>query len=260
MLRSAATDAAGRGAKRRARQKSFERFQHARKAERRFAGQLTAVARHIGAMVGALAPGGLVKDPTILDLTLRRYGDVLRPWAREVSAQMLDDVAKRDAGAWAEHGREIGRELRQYIETTPTGELFRQLMAEQVDLITSLPIEAANRVHRLTQEAQLDSTRAAQIAREIERSGEVTASRARLIARTEVARTASHLTEARAAHIGSEGYIWRTSRDGAVRDSHREMQGKFVRWDTPPTLSDGTTTHAGQIYNCRCWPDPVLPE
>jgi uncharacterized protein with gpF-like domain len=45
-----------------------------------------------------------------------------------------------------------------------------------------------------------------------------------------------------------------------VRESHKAMNGKFVRWDSPPTLSDGTTTHAGQIYNCRCYPDPVLPE
>jgi uncharacterized protein with gpF-like domain len=38
------------------------------------------------------------------------------------------------------------------------------------------------------------------------------------------------------------------------------MNGKFVYYDKPPTLSDGTTTHAGEIYNCRCYKDPVLPE
>jgi uncharacterized protein with gpF-like domain len=37
------------------------------------------------------------------------------------------------------------------------------------------------------------------------------------------------------------------------------MEGVPVRWDQPPTLSDGTVTHAGQIYNCRCWPEPILP-
>jgi uncharacterized protein with gpF-like domain len=68
------------------------------------------------------------------------------------------------------------------------------------------------------------------------------------------------LTQARAEHIGSEGYIWRTSNDSDVRHSHKEMNGRYVRWDTPPRLSDGTVTHAGQIYNCRCYPEPVIPD
>ena len=81
-----------------------------------------------------------------------------------------------------------------------------------------------------------------------------------LIARTEVARTASGLTEARARHVGSDGYFWRTAKDADVRDSHRQMEGKFVKWNEPPTLSDGTVTHAGQIYNCRCYAEPVINE
>ena len=106
----------------------------------------------------------------------------------------------------------------------------------------------------------IESTRAADIAAEILRTSDVTEASARRIARTEVARAASVLTESRAVYAGSEGYIWRTSGDGNVRDSHAEMNGKYVRWDTTPRLSDGTVTHAGQIYNCRCFADPVLPD
>lgn len=154
----------------------------------------------------------------------------------------------------------MSRGLRREIQTAPTGELFQALLNEQVTLIKSLPLEAAQRVHELTIKGLEDSTRASEIAKEIARSGEVAMSRANLIARTEVARTASTLTQSRAEHVGSEGYIWRTSDDSDVRHSHKQMNGKFVRWDSPPTLSDGTTTHAGQIYNCRCYPEPVLPE
>lgn len=132
-------------------------------------------------------------------------------------------------------------------------------LAEQVALIKSLPIEAAQRVHALTIEGLENGTRAAEIAKEIRRSGEVSESRANLIARTEVSRTASALTQARAQHIGSEGYIWRTSGDSDVRHSHAQMNGRFVRWDSPPTL-DGMTGHAGEYPNCRCYPEPVIPE
>lgn len=162
--------------------------------------------------------------------------------------------------AWADLASEMSRELRKEIQTAPTGQLFQALLNEQVTLIKSIPLDAAQRVHDLTIKGLEDSTRASEIAKEIERSGEVATSRANLIARTEVARTASTLTQSRAEHVGSEGYIWRTSGDSDVRHSHKQMNGKFVRWDSPPTLSDGTTTHAGQIYNCRCYPEPVLPE
>jgi len=127
------------------------------------------------------------------------------------------------------------------------------LLAEQVTLIQSIPIEAAQRVHRLTLAGLEDSTRFQEIAKEIKNSTGVAESRAVLIARTEVARTSTTLTQARAEHIGSEGYFWETAGDSTTRKSHREMQGKFVKWSDPPTL-DGLKGHAGCTPNCRCWP------
>lgn len=191
---------------------------------------------------------------------LEKYSEALDGWAVRTATHMLEEVNNRDRQAWSEMAADMSAALRQEIRTAPTGELFRSLLDEQVALIKSLPLEAAQRVHELTIASLEDSTRASEIAKEIGRSGEVATSRANLIARTEVARTASTLTQARAEHVGSEGYIWRTSGDTDVRHSHKQMNGKFVRWDSPPTLSDGTTTHAGQIYNCRCYPEPVIPE
>lgn len=197
--------------------------------------------------------------PTIRTM-LEKYAEALDPWARSTVTRMLAEVNNRDAKTWAEQAQAMGLALRKELHNAPTGALMRQLMEEQVGLIKSLPTEAAQRVHDLVIKGLEDSARADEVASEIRRSGEVTESRANLIARTEVARSASKLTEARALHIGSEGYIWRTSGDSDVRHSHKQMEGKFVRWDTPPTLSDGTTTHAGQIYNCRCYPEPVIPD
>lgn len=191
---------------------------------------------------------------------LEKYAQALEPWAIQTASRMLAGVNKRDESAWAELTREMSLGIRREVRTAPTGELMRKLLAEQVTLIKSLPLDAAQRVHELTLKGLEDSTRASEIAREIARSGEVTSARATLIARTEVARTASTLTQSRALHVGSVEYIWRTAGDSDVRPSHREMAGKVVRWDTPPRLSDGTVTHAGQIYNCRCYPEPILPE
>jgi SPP1 gp7 family putative phage head morphogenesis protein len=148
--------------------------------------------------------------------------------------------------------KELSRGLREEIRNAPTGRVMRELLADQVTLIQSIPLEAAQRVHRLTLEGLEDSTRFQEIAKEIQRSEEVSTSRAVLIARTEVSRTSTTLTQARAQSIESPGYTWTTSHDGAVRPSHKAMDGKFIAWDSPPTL-DGLTGHCGCLPNCRCW-------
>lgn len=229
-----------------------------RKVEADYQRQLRGLARRIGAVVDMYRGG----EPSahaagIITRILERYADTLTGWAETAALKMLRAVSKQDFNTWMKHSGELGHGVRREIRETPTGDLMRSLLAEQVTLIKSLPIDAAQRVHDLTTEAIADGTRAKEIAVQIAASGQVAEKRAMLIARTEVARTSSKLTEARAIHAGSEGYIWRTAGDSDVRDSHEEMNGKYVRWDTIPILSDGTHTHAGQIYNCRCYPEPV---
>ena len=128
------------------------------------------------------------KDIARITAALNAYAEAIAPWAQATAARMIDDVAKRDELDWAKQGREMSRSLRQEILSAPTGIIRAKLLAEQVALITSLPTEAAERAQRLAAETVLSGDRFASIVEEINRSGEVTESRARLIARTEVAR------------------------------------------------------------------------
>lgn len=209
-------------------------------------------------IVKGLAPDGALNDPGPLIQTLKQYAQTIEPWARSVAAFMVADVARRDKSMWAKNAKEMSAGLRREIMEAPTGETFRQLQESQVGLIKSIPLEAAERVHQLSQEAMIASIRPADIAKKILETEAVSASKARLIARTEVARAASNMVQARAEFVGSEGYIWRTSGDLDVRDSHREMEGKYVQWKHPPTL-DGLTGHAGTLPNCRCFAEPIFP-
>ena len=194
-----------------------------------------------------------------LRAALDRYSHTLRPWAEAVGSRMVAEVAQRDERSWFRVANQMGEGLRKEIATAPIGEVVRERQAEQVRLITSLPLEAAERVHHMTREGIVKGWRADQIAAEIMRTGEVTKARADLIARTEVGRTSTLLTQARAEHVGSDGYTWRTAADSDVRASHKAMNGKFVAWGAPPTL-DGLTGHAGALPNCRCYCEPVLPD
>jgi len=263
MATSAAYGFRDRGVASFIKQKSDERFLRGRKAEKTYSRQLRGVARQVNAIVKAFAPAGEVIDQNGMLSTLAKYSEVLRPWARAVGWGMISEVSRRDESAWFEHGNEMGRLLREEIRTAPTGDLLRELLDEQVKLITSLPIEAGQRVHRLSTESLINSGRAKTLAKEILSSGEVCESRAMLIARTETARTASNLTRARAQYVGSTHYIWHTAGDSDVRAGHKAMNGKIFRWDDPPEVDENGRymRHGpGEIWNCRCWAEPIIPE
>lgn len=244
-----------------ARKVTRERFLRIRNAGKTYETQLRAVARQIGELVRGFAPKGVVSSPSALSEALQRYAAAIRPWARNISERMIAEVNQRDEKAWTSLGREIGRELRKEVRSATLKPFRQDLLREQTELITSLPIKAAQRVNKLSTEAVMNGTRSKEIANEIMRTTEVTKSRATLIARTEVARTASALTMARAETLGSVGYIWRTSKDSDVRHLHKKLEGTYHRYDDPPVAGEnGERAHAGMIYNCRCWMEPVLPD
>jgi len=212
----------------------------------------------IGTIVKGINPDGSHLKASQLIKALVDYAKTIEPWAKSVANLMVAEVARRDREMWRKNSREIRQGLRREIENTPTGDVWAKLQDEQVQLIKSLPLQAAQRVHDLAEKAMLDGTRAKEIAAEILDTQNVTAARARLIARTEVARATSNFLQARAEFAGSEGYIWRTSTDSDVRESHAEMEGKYVRWSEPPTL-DNLRGHAGTLPNCRCFAEPIFP-
>lgn len=220
-------------------------------------------AKHVVALIKGYKPDGTPEGLIPLNKALYAYADTVDPWARSVAHQMLTDVSHRNNVAWKAHGDEMGRALREQLKSTPMGAVFRELLEEQVVLIKSLPLAAAERAHSLVQEGMLKSTRSSDIAEEILESSNIPVWRAKMIARTEVSRAAVTLTQVRAQNVGSEGYIWRTVGDGDVRPDHKKMNGKYVRWDSPPSFPSEPTLgayHAGCGPNCRCYPEPVLPE
>lgn len=194
--------------------------------------------------------------------SLERYSDLIDGWAHRVAEGFALDVARQNEKEWRQYSKTISRELKNLVDNAPVGHVMKSIITEQVNHIKSLPLQAADRVYDIQNkaiEAVVTGGRAEQLANEIMASGDVAKSRATLIARTEIGRASTAFTIARALAVGSEGYIWRTAEDGDVRHSHAQMEGKFVRWDSPPTL-DGLTGHAGTLPNCRCYCEVVFPK
>ncbi|WP_158810453.1 phage minor head protein [Beijerinckia sp. L45] len=234
-------------------------FRRARKLEENYRTQLRKIARHIGDIArahDAESPDGIRR----IQSGMMSYAQRIDPWADSVADRMIKEIAAADKDSWRRTSHLIGRLLHKEIETAPSGIVMQQSLQRQVGLIKSLPIEAAERVHKLTTEASTTGRRTAEIVKDIMASGDVARSRADLIARTEVSRTATELTQARATHVGSTHFIWNCVLDGSTRASHRALNGHTFRWDQPPECDPGYHALPGAIWNCRCFPTPIIDE
>jgi len=236
------------------------KFNTPRGPEARYSRALRSVAREVGRIVMQYETYTAERAGEVRE-TLRKYADLITPWAREQAARAAQAVNVANAAQWQRSTKELGLGIRQTLAQTRVGEQLDEFQRENVALITSLPTEAGERVQRLTQAALSDSTRATELQKEIQRTGEVTKSRAMLIARTETSKAASQLTQARAESVGSEVYVWRTAEDGDVRPEHRRLDGKVFKWDAPPVAGpNGERYNPGQGPNCRCYAEPIITE
>jgi SPP1 gp7 family putative phage head morphogenesis protein len=234
-----------------------EEWAAARRADVQYGIQLRKIARHVGDLIRHFDLYN-EHDAAMLSEALQRYAAILTPWAKSAARRMVAEVAARSDQQWRRVAAEMGSNFRELFgNDDQIGIRYRQLQAEQVALITSIPRDAALRVHELIRNGVLEGKRFTEIVPAIQRGGEVSKSKATLIARTETGRVVSNLTQARAESVGSTKYMWHTVHDAQVRPSHRKMDGQIVEWAKPPTL-DGMTFHAGAGPNCRCWSEPLL--
>lgn len=233
-------------------------------AEAAFARALKKVGRVSGHIVEHHVDGHQIKNNAEMQEALKAYSKLIDPWARRQAAKMLERVSKSNRTAYQKaaneklakkNAQEMGRLLKTHVAKSDVGQTAALLMDEQVALIKSIPIRAGERAQKLSMQAVYEGKRADEVAAELMRSTKVSESQALLIARTEVARANASITQARATAVGAKWYIWRTTMDGAERESHADMNGEHVKYSEEPVLSDGTKGHAGTFPNCRCWQD-----
>lgn len=144
--------------------------------------------------------------------------------------------------------------------------MINDQIIENAALIRTLPNDVAEKVVKNIAEEAIKGKRARPIESIIrEETDKHSRASARLIARTEVAKTQSAITKSRAQNLDMHWYVWRTALDGdRVRKSHRLMEGVIVNWNDPPSPEElaGEQSvghyHAGNIWNCRCYSEVLL--
>jgi SPP1 gp7 family putative phage head morphogenesis protein len=236
------------------------KFSATKTTEKTFAIQLRKVAKIVGGIIDNHVVGNSV-DNVSLNKALISYSKLLIPWANNLSEKTIQSISKRNEKAFMSTSQKISRRLLDIFTGPGVGEVARKLQNEQVALITSLPIEAAQKAQEISRDAVITGTRADVTAKKILDLGEITESRATLIARTETAKANTALTVARATAAGSKSFIWRTAGDADVRESHRVLDGKIFEYADPPFVSPEEGSHLpGDIWNCRCYAEPIFTD
>lgn len=139
-----------------------------------------------------------------------------------------------------------------------TGELFRELMQkwidENVDLIKTIPSESLSKMSEIVFEGYRVGKPTTAIVKEIQRVYSIDRRHAQLIARDQIAKLNSAIARQQQEDAGVTEYIWSTSGDSRVRDSHAHLNGKRFRWDDPPVVDadTGRRCNPGEDYQCRC--------
>lgn len=146
------------------------------------------------------------------------------------------------------------------------GEFYRQALQEWIDqnvsLIKSIPQDALSEMHSIVSQGFKTGATLTSIEKEIRNTYHVKRSSAKLLARDQIAKLNGQLTKQQQTDAGVNEYIWSTSGDSRVRETHKKLDGKKFRWDDPPVVTPPgkpvRRCHPGEDYQCRCVALPVF--
>lgn len=194
-----------------------------------------------------------------------------RDYIRSSVTNMINGITGQNWKTWRQASQKAMKGSLLYkglMEEMEQGraKVIQQMIEDNARLIVTLPSDTADKVVKKITENAYKGLRSSEIAKIIEDDTyKHSRASAKMIARTEVSKATTALTRARAEELDINWYCWRTALDGdRVRKSHREMEGVLVKWTEPPSPEElvGEKNvghyHAGNIYNCRCYPEPVI--
>lgn len=156
-----------------------------------------------------------------------------------------------------------------FANNDPTlNQLVNAWVSENTRLITSIPDQFLDNVARVVNAGFRNGSTIEVIRKDIQKQFKIADDRARLIARDQIAKLSSDVDRRVSLEAGFELYVWVTSQDDRVRDSHKVMNGKVCSWEDPTIYKNnindkkwrkrssigGVEKHIGQDFQCRCSP------
>jgi len=181
---------------------------------------------------------------------------------QSLSTKKLKEVAlKRGITVNAKNKEALARQ----IKSVSTVDIFagkdkwlkpvmKSFVSENVSLIQNVGAQALKRASTTISMGVQRGWTLKQITKELQKTAKFSQNKAKLIARDQVASLNGQITKIRHKEVGINKYIWSTSLDERVRDSHLDKEGEVFSWNSPPP----DTGHPGEDINCRCVAIPAI--
>jgi SPP1 gp7 family putative phage head morphogenesis protein len=242
------------------------KWQPKRRIEQQYAKALDKIRKLIDVSIQTMTdPFEIISKLKTLTNT-HEFNDYCKKTAMKMVTHLFVDGAKtwRAAAKESAKGKLIYDAIKKELRGSLNGSFYFQIN-RNAEIIKTFPTHIANSVTNYISEEALKGRRATDIANDIrEKFPHNTKANIDLIARTEVSKTSTALTQARAEEVGFNWYKWKTCKDQRVRHSHEHMDGVLVNFSNPPSpeqlVGQKSAGHynAGCIYNCRCYPEVVV--
>ena len=195
--------------------------------------------------------------------------DWFQAYAHRTAHNMVKSVLVENAQTWREAARkgqrsyEIHRILKAEFSHNAK---FLDIIEQNATVIKTLPQTLATSISQKAATEAIAGRRTGEIVQSLLSDAPNLARwQAQRIARTEIAKTQSAITQIRCQEIGINWFTWQTSQDQRVRSSHKHMQGVICAYtDLPdPEKLDHKKSQfgvygPGTVPNCRCYASPVV--
>ena len=162
-------------------------------------------------------------------------------------------------------------DLSSIIEKEVLGDTLSIAIQQNVDLITSIKNDFINDIGSNVFTNYKKGFRHSELINEIRARGNVSYSRAKLIARDQTAKVNADFNEERNKKLGFDVYKWKGTGDERERDSHMVLNNMLCKYSDPTVYSDddgktwkkrksigGFIGKCGEDYQCRCLAIPYI--
>jgi SPP1 gp7 family putative phage head morphogenesis protein len=225
------------------------------------------------------SPEDLKSPDEVLDLVQQELGNRLQSYDMRKRLERTANMNRKlTVAEWKRVcQRTLGIDI---FEDYYNGDFFKskinEWVTENVDLITTQSKDTLDRMREIVKESRAAGRRVESIAKDINAAYGMGKRHAMLIARDQTAKLNASIAEKQQADAGVRMYVWDTSGDQRVRESHRKMQGLYCKYDDVTVCSTtgkegswkkktpdmpnikGVFVHPGKDYQCRCIAMPVF--
>lgn len=193
----------------------------------------------------------------------KKFEDLFDLRAQPIAKGVARDADKSSQASLKASLKQLsgGLSLKTDILTGPLKDIVTASIAENVDLIKSIPEQYHKAVSGAVYRSITTGNGLQDLIPHLDRYKGITLRRARFIAEDQTRKAFNTINKGRMQKIGVGQYEWlHTGGSQHPRKLHQKMSGNIYSFDKPPIIDERTKERGipGQLPNCRCRMIPVI--